>query len=223
MKRFKLTRRRELPVPTWSLSLLLILVLLGGCLIFVLGVHPFLAVSEPADEPDLLVVEGWMADYNLPTIVEEFRKGPYQRIAATGIALDQGSFLQEYQSFGEVTAATLRKMGIADADLLVGATTDTRRHRTYTAAKALKQAVDESGMKVDSFTVFSQAVHSRRTWLIFKKVFGDGVDVGIVALPDENYDNDRWWGSSAGIKTVGMELIAYVHELLLDSGRSAGE
>ena len=223
MKRLKLIRRRELPVPTWPVILLLALGMLAAGLIFVLGVHPFLAVSEPADEPDLLVVEGWMADYNLPTVVEEFRKGPYQRIGATGIALDQGSFLQEYQSFGEVTAATLRKMGIAESELLVGATTDTRRHRTYTAAKALKQAVDESGLEVASLTVFSQAAHSRRTWMIFKKVFGEGVDVGIVALPDENYDNDRWWGSSAGIKTVGMELIAYTHELLFDSGRLTGE
>ena len=210
-------------MPTWPVILLLALGMLVAGLAFVLGVHPFLAVSEPADEPDLLVVEGWMADYNLPTVVEEFRKGPYQRIGATGIALDQGSFLQEYKSFGEVTAATLRKMGIADSELLVGATTDTRRHRTYTAAKALKQAVNESGLEVDSLTVFSQAAHARRTWMTFQKVFGEGVDVGIVALPDENYDNDRWWGSSSGIKTVGMELIAYVHELLLDSGRSATE
>ncbi|MCB1095597.1 MAG: hypothetical protein KDN22_08500 [Verrucomicrobiae bacterium] len=45
---------------------LLALGMLAAGLVFVLGVHPFLAVSERVDEPDLLVVEGWMADYNLP-------------------------------------------------------------------------------------------------------------------------------------------------------------
>ncbi|MEZ5326382.1 MAG: hypothetical protein R3F19_15135 [Verrucomicrobiales bacterium] len=41
---------------------LLALGMLAAGLVFVLGVHPFLAVSERADEPDLPVVEGWMAD-----------------------------------------------------------------------------------------------------------------------------------------------------------------
>lgn len=222
-RRIKCFKRRELLLPTWPVILCAVALVAGLGLLVGRGIHPFLAVTAPAQNPDLLVVEGWMSDYNLPGIVQEFRKGPYQRIAATGIALDKGTFLQDYKSYGEVTAATLRKMGVEENELIVGARTETMRHRTYTAAKALKQAIDESGLEVDSFTVFSQTAHARRTWIIFQKVFGDDVDVGIVALPKEDYDNDRWWGSSAGIKTVGMEALAFVYEWLLDSGRSADE
>ena len=197
-------------VPTIPLMAMVAIILVGIAVLALRTIHPFLAPTRPVDEPDLLVVEGWMPDYNLPRVIEEFRKGPYLRVAATGIALDQGHYLQEYQSYGEVVAATLREMGLEEKNLMVGAATDTRRHRTYNAAKALKRKVDESGLTVDALTVFSQATHSRRTWMIFQKVFGEEVEVGIVALPNESYDNNRWWGSSAGIKVVGMELIAFV-------------
>jgi uncharacterized SAM-binding protein YcdF (DUF218 family) len=220
IKRGKWFKRRELLLPRWPLVLIFFVFLAGAGMIAARVIHPFLAVTKTIDAPDLLVVEGWMADYNLPLIVEEFRKGPYQRIAATGIALDRGSYLEDYQSYGEVTAASLKTLGVKDSNLIVGATTDTRRHRTYTAAKALKQAIDASDLEVDAFTVFSQTVHSRRTHIIFQKVFGDSVEIGIVALPDESYDNDRWWGSSAGIKSVGMEVLALAYEWLLDSGRT---
>lgn len=223
MKRPQLLKRRLVLLPTWPCAAALVAASAGLALWVVTAIHPFLAVTRKATNPDLLVIEGWMPDYNLPRVIDAFREGPYQQVGTTGIALDKGHYLQEFKSYGAVTAATLKVMGMKDEEILVGATTDTFRHRTYTAAVAMKQAVDDAGLEVDSLDVYSQGAHARRTWIIFRKVFGDAVDVGVVALPAEDYDNDRWWGSSAGIKTVGMELLALGHEWLLDSGRGPGD
>ena len=223
MRRPVLFRKRTVLLPTWPLSLLVLAAAIGLLTWAVFRIHSFLAPTRPAEKADLLVVEGWMPDYNLPRVVEDFREGAYQRIAVTGIALDKGSYLQEFKSYGDVTAATLKKMGIEDGEIVVGATTDTLRHRTYTAAVALRRAVDDAALSVESLNVYSQAAHARRTWMVFRKVFGDDVEIGIVALPTQSYDPDQWWASSAGIKSVGMESIALCHEWLFDSGRSSPE
>src|SRR5207248_6770179 len=73
--------------PRWGLSCLgwcaAILVWCGVVGLFLLGVYPFLAVTErvPADT---LVVEGWIPPFAIRAAVDEFRSGSYKQVITTG-------------------------------------------------------------------------------------------------------------------------------------------
>ena len=40
---------------------------------------------------------------------------------------------------------------------------------------------------------------------------GDIVNIGIMATDNINYNANRWWKSSAGVRTVIYEVIAYMY------------
>jgi hypothetical protein len=83
----RLLKRRTLWVPTIWGWLVLLLVGAGALLAAALGLHPFLATSEPV-HARLLVVEGWLAPAALEQALETFREGKYERIATTGGPID---------------------------------------------------------------------------------------------------------------------------------------
>jgi hypothetical protein len=62
---------------------------------------------------------------------------------------------------------------------------------------------------VQSINVMTADVHARRTSLLFHEAFGDGVTVGIIAVPNPDYDSRRWWRYSEGVREVIGESIAY--------------
>jgi hypothetical protein len=53
--------------------------------------------------------------------------------------------------------------------------------------------------------------HARRSRLIFQKAFRDEVGVGVISVPDDEYDQGHWWTTSAGVRTVLGEVIAYLY------------
>ena len=65
--------------------------------------------------------------------------------------------------------------------------------------------------KVDVFTL---GAHARRSRLLFEKALGDEVAMGVIAAPDQTYDQDHWWRSSNGVRTVLSELIAYLYAVI---------
>jgi hypothetical protein len=216
-------KRREVLVPRWPTVIVCVIVCCGLTVAGFASIHPFLAISEPLPEADVLAVEGWLADYNLKPVIEEYRSGSYEIVGVTGTPIDKGSLLIEYGSYAEVTARSLLKLGLEESDMMVAPAENTLRHRTFHSAKAMLKALNSSGRETKAITVVTETIHARRSRMVFRKVFGESVEVGIIALPNESYDNERWWGSSHGIKAVGMEILALAHEWMFDSGRSVEE
>jgi len=66
-------------------------------------------------------------------------------------------------------------------------------------------------MMLRSFDVVTQDAHARRTRLLFQKAFGNGVSVGIISIPNPDYDAKRWWRYSEGVREVIGEGIAYIY------------
>jgi len=40
-------------------------------------------------------------------------------------------------------------------------------------------------------------------------------EIGVIAVPDRDYDAKRWWSSSEGVRDVIDELVAYVYARLI--------
>jgi hypothetical protein len=70
-------------------------------------------------------------------------------------------------------------------------------------------------MSITALDVLSWDAHARRTQLLYQKALGDNVLVGIVAAGNPEYNANEWWTSSAGVRTVIGETLAYLYARFL--------
>jgi uncharacterized SAM-binding protein YcdF (DUF218 family) len=162
-----------------------------------------------------LVVEGWGPDYALQAALEEFNRNHYEKIFVTGGPLEQGVPLSEYKTYAELGAATLLKLGMSTNAVQAVPSPLVRRDRTYTSALSLRNWLDEHGTAPASINLITVGPHARRSRLLFEKALGKGVRVGVTAVPVNDYDPRRWWRSSAGVRAVINEALAYGYARVL--------
>jgi hypothetical protein len=207
-KRWKLFRRRRVLVPTWRGWLALLAAFLVLAVLGILQIHPFLAVNAPVPG-EALVVEGWASDFAMAQAVAEFRRNHYDRIYVTGGPIEAGAPLSEYKTYAQRGGAVLSKLGISSNELQTVAAPWVRQDRTYTAALSLANWLRTNGARPTKVNLITQDTHARRSRLLFQQAFGKDVKVGVTAMPPEDYDPQRWWRSSMGVRSVIGETIAY--------------
>ncbi len=177
--------------------------------------QPFLAETRRAST-NILVVEGWIHDYALRAAVDEFRNGSYQRVFTTGGPVEgSGSYINDYHTNASIGADILKNYGVPEECLQMVPSRVMDRDRTYASAVALRTWFSEHGMHVRSLNLLTENVHARRSRLLFSKALGPEISVGIIAVPNPDYDARRWWRYSEGVKDVGSEAIAFVYARLL--------
>jgi hypothetical protein len=173
-------------------------------------IHPFLSVTSPI-KADILVVEGWLPDYALKQALTEFENGSYNKVVTTGGPLPTGYYLAEYKTFAELSAATLKALGLKKEKLIAVPVLDVIKNRTYASAITFRQWLLNSNLNVQSINLYTFDVHTRRSWLIFKKVLAPKIQVGAITAKTRDYQPDKWWTSSAGVRSVISEVIAYIY------------
>jgi uncharacterized SAM-binding protein YcdF (DUF218 family) len=202
----------------WSLSwrgrlILAFALLLAGALLLK-SVYPFLATTHRV-ETNVLVVEGWVHEYAIRVAVEEFRTHSYRQVFATGGPVEgQGGYINDYYTSASVGADLLKRSGLPNELVQMVPSRVMDRDRTYGSAVALRNWFHEHNMPVPSINVVTEDVHARRTRLLFEKALGDVV-VGVIAVPNPDYDSRHWWRYSAGVKDVISETAAYMYARLL--------
>jgi len=203
-----LIERREARRLTWRGWLLVLSIFLVFVIVIGRNLAFFLALSAPIDG-EVLVVEGWAPDYALTSAISEFKRHPYSRLYVTGGPLQSGAPLSEYKTYAELGAATILRLGLGPESVQAVPAPAIRKDRTYTSALALKDWFRQHGVAAHRLNLISVGPHSRRTHLLFRKVFNGEAEIGVLAIEDEAYDPARWWQSSAGVRAVLDELIAY--------------
>jgi uncharacterized SAM-binding protein YcdF (DUF218 family) len=204
--------------PRWSLSwrgrLLVFLLVSGLGIATLFAIHPFLAVTHRVDT-DVLIVEGWIHEYAIQAAADEFRSNSYRRVLTTGGPVAGiGRYINDFQTSAGVGGALLRKAGVPDESLQVVPSHTIGRDRTYSAAVALRSWFREHQVTIRSLNIVTEDVHARRTRLLFQKAFGNYIAVGVIAVPNPDYDAKRWWRYSEGIKNVASEGVSYIYARL---------
>lgn len=200
-----LLRRRE----RWGLSARGCLaagagfLLLGALAMF--EVHPFLAVTH-RQPTTCLAVEGWVDGHTLRIAKDEFFSGGYQLVFTTG-----GPVPGTDTTAAKLGEQRLVGAGVPAARVQSVPANAAERDRTYASAVALREALRARHVAIDAINVLTQDVHARRTRLLFQRAFGETVEVGIIAVPNPDYDARRWWRYSEGFREVVGETIAYVY------------
>ncbi len=211
---FGLLRRRELVVPSWRGALALLLLCAVLIRIFLVSVHPFLAVTEPAGG-EALVVEGWIPDYALREALITFRSHPYKVLITTGGPVPQGMAFSYHGNFARLSASMLEQMGLPADSIAEIPSPEVVKDRTYIEGVALKQWLHSRGTTWSAIDLFSFSTHARRSRLLYAMALGREIRVGIYAPLDLQYDAAHWWRSSAGVRRVTDEVIAYLYARLL--------
>ncbi len=208
-----LLRRRVCVIPTWRGWLALLGLLTVAGVAFVRVLHPLLTVNQPI-LADFLIVEGWGPDFVMKASIVEFHRGGYHQMIVTGGSLEKGSPLMQYRTTADLGAETIRALGLTTNVLALPAP-EVRKDRTYTSALVLKRWFHQQGLSPVRFNVLTIGPHARRTRMMFQKAFGNEAEIGIIAVPDERYDEQHWWASSQGVRATIDELVAYVYAVTL--------
>ncbi len=207
--------------PRWGLTkrawlMLLFASILTG-LITLTQIHPFLAVSEPI-EADALIIEGWADDPVVAGAMAEFERGNYQLILTTGSPLGKGSYLSQYKTLAELAAATLIALQVPPELIVAIPTPPVKIDRTAASAQAVKQWLSQANFKIRRVNIYSYDAHTRRSWWIFKRILEPEVKVGAIAHPSLDYDSKKWFTSSAGVRAILSETIAYLYARFIWQG-----
>ena len=214
MNRFRLAtvrERRGFTLLGWGV---LSGTLVALIILFILTIYPFLALTRPV-QGEVLVVEGWLPDYALGKARNRFQDGNYQLLVTSGGELWVGSHLSRYKTWARLAAATLTTQGVSAEKIITASTPSVKKDRTYAAALGVKKQLTEKGLIPASIDVVSLGPHSRRTWIIYQMVFSPDTQVGIYSIKPRNYNSEQWWSSSAGVRTIISETIAYLYARLI--------
>ncbi len=196
---------------SWQGRLFVTSVVLLAIYAVVLNVHPFLAVTHRVNAK-ILVVEGWINEYAIRAGAAEFKTGDYEDIITTGGPVaGSGGYTNDYNTFAGVGARRLKAAGLADESVQMVPSHVIGRDRTYCSAIALRRWLRDHNMPLRSLNVVTEDAHARRTHLLFQKVLGNDVRVGIISIPNPDYDAKHWWRYSEGVREVIGEGIAYTY------------
>ncbi|MBW8888866.1 MAG: YdcF family protein [Fibrobacteres bacterium] len=209
-----LLRRREMILPTWRGWLVLAILLAAGTRAFLAWVHPFLAVTQPVGG-EVLAVEGWIPDYALKQALDEFRARHYSRLITTGGPVPVGMAFSYQGNYARLAAATLQSFGLSRDSIVVIPSPQVRKDRTFAEGVAVAGWMKKAGCDCRSLDLFSFSTHARRSRLLYRLALGKGVRVGVFAPRDVDYDPDRWWTSSDGVRRVTDEWLAYLYAALI--------
>jgi uncharacterized SAM-binding protein YcdF (DUF218 family) len=180
----------------------------------IMGVHPFLAVTQSVDSK-ALVVEGWVHEFAIRAGAEEFKAGSYTRVfTAGGPVTRSGDYSSDYDTSAHVGASRLKAAGVPSDFVEMVPSRVTERDRTYSSAVALCECFRARHLSVPSINVVTEGTHARRTRLLFQEAFGKSFRVGIIAVPNPDYDARRWWRYSERVREMVGEAIAYLYAKL---------
>lgn len=211
-KQGRFFRRRYMLVPTLWTVIIIILLWLTITVFLVNNVAFFLAKQEPI-EANILVVEGWLKPAALSQAYAEYKTGHYDLVITTG-GPEARNFTDQFDSYAEQAAYQLVLLGLDDNKLEILATPASAQDRTYLSAVMVRKFIESSIVrdKVIGINVFSADVHSRRTQFLYQQAFNAlPIPIGIIRAVPADFTLQYWWQTSAGAKTVLVELIGWIY------------
>lgn len=205
----KLVRKKEVWLPTWQCLILSFLPILALIFFTVLQLYPFLAQNNPHPNAEIVIIEGWLADAELKEAAKSVQPG--QIVVTTGGPVAFGRNILNYDNYAEMATARLIAMGVPAETIITVPAPDTLRDRTYVSAQAARRKLEELGLFGKSANLYTIGAHARRSYLLFRNVFGREYPLGVIAVEPPCYNLKRWYRHSAGFKHVTMELISWIY------------
>ncbi len=206
---FSLVTKKEIWVPNRLGWLIIIVGFSIGFILTAIAINPFLSVNAPLKK-GFLVIDGSLADQAISQAITFFEQSTYEKMLVTGGPVPVGSYHSKFQNYAEVGKAKLQRMGFTDSLIQQIPVAYALKDRTFHNALTVKNWLKQHDFDQKNITVFEVGPHARRSRLLYELALHHD-QIGIVAIEDINYNNQRWWKSSIGFRTVIGESIAYLY------------
>jgi len=109
-------------------------------------------------------------------------------------------------------ASFLTLAGVTDSLVIAVETNHKIRSKTYTSALDVKQWLEKNNMdKGRAVTIFTMGPHARRSFLSYKKAFGNSAELGVIACQDTRIASDNWYRTLRGWKEIIYETAGVLY------------
>lgn len=176
--------------------------------LFAMFVHPFLAFSAPV-QADTLVVEGWVPPYVLDRAAAEIARGKYARVFVSGLQSDD-----EMPTDAAQVEQHLVARGADPAMIFAAPAASTGWNKTSHMARAVRDRMFAMPVKPRAVNVITLGPHARQSLLAYSRMLGPEIPVGVISVPKDDYDPDRWWAYAAGIRKTTKDFAGWLKEVL---------
>lgn len=173
----------------------------------VVTLQRFLSLNAPLGH-GVLVVEGWIPDSSFDDALASFRKGAYSHLVVIGGPSHRLNTIQ-FERMRLDGASRTTQVGSAHGLIFLPVSAD--RNRTYATALTFRTWAEQSGLPSRSVDVFTEGVHGRKSWILFRKALGDQYAVGIISGTERSYDSRYWFISRRGLMVVSRNIIGYAY------------
>lgn len=123
-------------------------------------------------------------------------------------------FSPRFDNTADYAAFVLKYIGFKDSIISIPVLSS-KVSRTYSCARAFREWYTGSDYNNKPVNILSLGPHTRRTWMIYKKVLGKDNDVGIILVNDKNFNKKNWWKSLTGIKDTIYEMAGCIYILIV--------
>lgn len=120
--------------------------------------------------------------------------------------------LNNYDSNAGLARSRLISMGIDSSKIIATAGERVIINRTLTSALAFRDWIKKTNINVNGINIISLGAHTRRTWMIYNKILDKKYQIGIISIPDYNYNHSRLYKL---IKTIRETLGIIYYWLIL--------
>ncbi|HJX35554.1 MAG TPA: hypothetical protein VJ280_01200 [Dehalococcoidales bacterium] len=195
-----------------SKGIVLALVLI--CLFLLWGlpnIYRFLSEEKPV-QTDVLIVQGWLYPFMYDEVAKRIHCDSLSLIIVTGKRKDT--------LYGK---SQLIRRGICP-DKIDVAPYDERLtfSGTFQEAYTLRTFLKAKYPGVTAVNIFTISVHGRKSLVMFKRVLGKDVEVGVLTCKKNAFDETRLWHSWMGISLTIKYFIGYLYALVWPIEESAG-
>jgi hypothetical protein len=115
-------------------------------------------------------------------------------------------------SSAQDAANYLISSGIPDSMIITLVTTRKVKSKTYTTALDLKNWLEKNRPEYpEPVTIFSPGLHARRSWISYRKAFGDSIPVGVISCPERHISGKNWWKTRKGWRKVLYETAGVLY------------
>lgn len=201
-------KRKELWIPTWRTWLLAIGVFLVTTIFLIKTIPYFLAPTKPV-HARVLVVEGWLGEDGLELAKALAKTNHYDLVLTAGGRIEKGFDEATYGTFAKLGERRLRALGYTATNLMAVPSTDAPKDRTFHSGLSVRDFLLTTPHR--SFDLLSDGVHSRRSWFLYQKALGPEFKIGVYAAPTREYQLDRWYRKSSGVRSILSEVIGYIY------------
>jgi Ca-dependent carbohydrate-binding module xylan-binding len=140
---------------------------------------------------------------------------PYQFNSVYDIGSIGGNnrIVNDYESHPQVIRNKLIADGMDSSEVVAITGKRTSINRTLVSALAVRKWIRATKPEITGINIVSMGVHSRRTWLTYRKVLGKSFSTGVISLPDEP-TSENGDSKVTGILGEALDLV-YYHIILL--------